>query len=97
VCNKSNYPSKLVYSHSNSDNSKNNYDDDDNNSNNNSILIYLRTNLTAKKPLTKLARVGRTKQLKNKIRNKAVYVVIVVIIIPLSINNNNNNSSLTAQ
>jgi hypothetical protein len=38
----------------------------------NSILIYLRANLTAQKPITKLARVRRTKQQQNtnKIRTK---------------------------
>jgi hypothetical protein len=32
-------------------------DDDDNNNNNNSIIIYLRANLRAQKPITKLARI----------------------------------------
>jgi hypothetical protein len=34
-------------------------DDDDNNNNNNSIRVYLRANLTAQRPITKLARVYR--------------------------------------
>jgi hypothetical protein len=42
-----------------------------------SILVYLRGNLTALKPITKLARVRRNnnKTLTNKIQNKAVYVI----------------------
>jgi hypothetical protein len=43
----------------------------------NSILIYLRANLTAQRPITKWARVTRT----NKIQNKEVYTVMIVIII----------------
>jgi hypothetical protein len=43
----------------------------------NLILVYLRANLTAQKPITKLARVRRNnnKTLTNKIQNKAVYVI----------------------
>jgi hypothetical protein len=57
-----------------------------NNNNNNSIRIYLRANLTAQKPVTKLARVRRTKQQNtNKIQNKTVYIVIAIIIIIITI------------
>jgi hypothetical protein len=43
-------------------------DDDDNNNNNNnnnSIRIYLRANLTAQRPITKLTRVRKKKQQQN--------------------------------
>jgi hypothetical protein len=41
----------------------------------NSILIYLRANLTAQRPITKSARVTR----KNKIQNMEVYTVMITI------------------
>jgi hypothetical protein len=43
----------------------------------NSILVYLCANLTAQKPITKLARVRRNnnKTLTNKIQNKEVYII----------------------
>jgi hypothetical protein len=45
----------------------------------NSILIYLRANLTAQGPITKLAR-GRRKKQRNKIKNKEFYIKIRVIL-----------------
>jgi hypothetical protein len=52
-------------------------DDDDNSIQFNSILVYLRANLAAQKPITKSARIRRNnnKTLTNKIQNKAVYVI----------------------
>jgi hypothetical protein len=52
---------------------------DYNNNNNNSIHVYLRANLTARRPITKLARVYRNKQPKSNNNN--------------NINNNNNNNN----
>jgi sugar diacid utilization regulator len=48
--------------------------DNNNNNNTNSIRVYLRANLTAQRPITKLARVHRNTQkyYKNKIQNMTV-------------------------
>jgi hypothetical protein len=50
-----------------------------------SILIYLRANLTAQRPITKSARIRRTKEQQNtnKIKDNAVYVIIIIRIIKL--------------
>jgi hypothetical protein len=54
-----------------------------NNNNNNSILGHLLADLTAQRPVTKLARVRRKRhqKLANKIQNKAFYIIIIIIII----------------
>jgi hypothetical protein len=48
----------------------------------NSILVYLRANLTAQRPIIKLAQVHRNKQYKlaNKIQNKTFYKIVITII-----------------
>jgi hypothetical protein len=49
------------------------------------LIIYLRANLTAQRPITKLARVRSTKVQKYYKQNKSysVYIVKTIIIIPL--------------
>jgi hypothetical protein len=49
----------------------------------NYILVYLRANLTAQNPITKLARVRKKKQQKTykQNKNKPFYIIIIIIII----------------
>jgi hypothetical protein len=49
--------------------------------NNNVILIYLPTDLTAQRPITKWTWVKKRKIYKKKYKNKAVYIKWIIIII----------------
>jgi hypothetical protein len=61
------------------------YDDDDGDDNYNSIqfnsiLVYLRANLTAQRPITKLAQVCRKKQKTYK-QKEIAYIIIITTLI----------------